>query len=56
MEEKIKERINEINKELAYIRRRDRVCCAIGSEVEQYELMEERENLRKQLRKIKKEN
>lgn len=52
--EEIKARIAEINKQLAYIRRRDRVSLAFGSEQEQYELNQEREQLRAQLKKAKK--
>lgn len=52
--EEIKARIAEINKQLAYIRRRDRVCLAFGSEQEQYELNQEREQLRDKLKQAKK--
>jgi hypothetical protein len=52
--EEIKARIAEINKQLAYIRRRDRVCLAFGSEQEQYELNQEREQLRAKLKQAKK--
>lgn len=46
------EEINkEINAQLSYIRRRDRVCCAFGSDQEEYELTQRREELRKEKRK-----
>lgn len=52
-EEEIKGRLKEINKQLAYIRRRDNVSLAIGSEDEQSELYAERNKLNGKLRKIR---
>lgn len=51
--QKIKDRLREINKQLAYIRRRDAVSLAIGSEQEQYELYSERGKLNAKLKKLK---
>lgn len=52
-EEEIKNRLKKINKQLAYIRRRDNVSLAIGSEEEQSELYAERNKLNGKLRKIR---
>lgn len=49
----IENRIKEINKQLAYIKRRDRVSLAIGSEEEQYDLYSERAKLYAKLKKLK---
>lgn len=49
--EEINKEIKEINAQLSYIRRRDRVCCAFGSDQEKYELTQRREELRKEKRK-----
>lgn len=52
-EQEIKDRIEEINKQLAYIRKRDKVSLAIGSEDEQYELNSEKAKLNGKLRKLR---
>ena len=49
----IKERLKEINKQLAYIRRRDAVSLSIGTEEEQEELYSERAKLNGKLRKLR---
>lgn len=51
--EQIENRIKEINKQLSYIRRRDRVSLSIGSEEEQEELRSERAKLNDKLRKLR---
>lgn len=52
-EEEIKTRLKEINKQLAYIRRRDAVSLAVGTEEEQSELYAERNKLNGKLRKLR---
>jgi hypothetical protein len=49
----IKDRLREINKQLAYIRRRDSVSLSIGTEQEQEELYSERAKLNGRLRKLR---
>ena len=49
----IKNRLREINKQLAYIRRRDSVSLSIGTEQEQEELYSERAKLNGRLRKLR---
>ena len=49
----IKDRLKEINKQLAYIRRRDSVSLSIGTEQEQEELRSERAKLSGRLRKLR---
>lgn len=44
-ENKIKERIKEIKKQLKYIEKRDKVCCVFGCKGEKEELLLELENL-----------
>lgn len=49
----IKNRLREINKQLAYIRRRDSVSLSIGTEQEQEELRSEKAKLNGRLRKLR---
>ena len=49
----IKDRLREINKQLAYIRRRDSVSLSIGTEQEQEELRSEKAKLSGRLRKLR---
>lgn len=49
----IKDRLREINKQLAYIRRRDSVSLSIGTEQEQEELRSEKAKLNGRLRKLR---
>ena len=49
----IKDRLREINKQLAYIRRRDSVSLSIGTEQEQEELHSEKAKLNGRLRKLR---
>lgn len=49
----IKDRLKEINKQLAYIRRRDSVSLSIGTEQEQEELRSEKAKLNGRLRKLR---
>lgn len=51
--EQIQQRIKEINKQLAYIRRRDAVSLSIGSENEKFDLYSERGKLNARLKKLK---
>ena len=52
--DKIKARVKEINDELAYCRRRDRVCATFGGDQQVYDLKAEREKLKAKLAKLKK--
>ena len=51
--EQIQQRIKAINKQLAYIRRRDAVSLSIGSENEKFDLYSERGKLNARLKKLK---
>ena len=51
--DKIKARIKEINKELAYCRRRDKVCATFGGDQQVYDLNVERDKLKTKLNKFK---
>lgn len=44
-ENKVKERIKEIKKQLKYIEKRDKVCCTFGCKGEKEELLAELEEL-----------
>ena len=52
--DKIKARVKEINDELAYCRRRDKVCATFGGDQQVYDLKAEREKLKAKLAKLKK--
>lgn len=52
--EEINKEIKEINAQLSYIRKRNKACCAFGSDQEEYELTQRREELRKEKRKCSK--
>ena len=52
-EDEIKERIKQISRNLAYIKRRDAVSLSFGTDGEQDDLEAERDELRKQLNKLK---
>lgn len=49
--EEINQQIKGINSQLSYIRRRDRVCLTFGADQEKLELIQKREELRKEKRK-----